>query len=113
VKIPLDESASTTLDAAGNGQVTLGPYRHTELWDVRHVAVEVQPVPPATLPTLVPEARVFARGSQIGGTYTGSLDDTECSVTLMAGHQVIVQWSGGDPGALARADITGIKTTPG
>ncbi|OFV82830.1 MAG: hypothetical protein A2Y78_10160 [Acidobacteria bacterium RBG_13_68_16] len=113
MKIPLGESASTTLDAAGDGQVILGPYRHTERWHVDHVAVAVDPVPPATIPMLVPEARVFARGSQIGGTYTGSLDDTECSVDLMAGHQVIVQWTGGDPGALARADITGTKTIPG
>lgn len=101
-------SAFTTLDGAGNGTVQLGPQRVREHWQVENVGVSVE--------TAIAEAQCSVNvgsppanpGNFFGQTATGSTGDT-CAVgeDIVTGQLVMVQWTGGDPGAIATATIYG------
>lgn len=117
MNIPFTTSATCVLDAAGAGQVRIGPMHSAETWAVRRVAVRVAPVPPATAPVLEPEARVY-RGAavdemMVDGTYTGSTNSTGVDLQMMPGDVITVAWVYGDPGATATATVSGTKTVPG
>jgi hypothetical protein len=56
----------------------------------------------------MPEARLYSpSGVLLGGTYTGSQDTTDVSITLRFGAQLRVEWTGGDPGARATVSVSG------
>lgn len=104
-------SVFTTLDGSGNGSVQIGPQRTREHWQIEAVGVSVS--------TQVAEAQCSVNvgsppanpGNFFGQTATGSTGDT-CSVTtdIVVGQLVMVQWKGGDPGAIATATIYGTFT---
>jgi hypothetical protein len=106
------QTAQTVLDGSGNGQVSLGPQRVKEHWQVSSVGVNVS--------TMVNEAQCSAFvgvpgglfGQFYGQTFTGSTGDT-CGmgeIDLQPGQVVTAVWKGGDPGATAYMSVFGTYT---
>ena|ERR1700761_4645047 len=104
--IPLDQYGSVTLDANGQGTVTLGPAKPNERWEIQSVAVSV------SSNTNEPMAKCYrdivSQTALIGGTYSGSFDyDSAFNYTVFPGRKLVVQWTGGDIGATASVRISG------
>jgi hypothetical protein len=100
---PLTETYTTVLDGSGNGSVTFGPNRSRQKWSPP-LTVAVQ----TSTSNLIPVARVTMGNLKLGSTYTGSDDSDDFpAVTVLPGQKITVTWSGGDPGAVATATITG------
>lgn len=100
--LPLDVSATVTLDASGNGTVKLGPTSTRQTWHVTNAAVQV------SSNTLEPTANLYQNGlaSKLGGTYTGSNDSSDLDVTVRGGFIMCV-WTTGDAGAKATLFLQG------
>jgi hypothetical protein len=105
------QTANVVLDVNGNGQVSLGPMRPREHWQLTGAGVSVS--------TNVKEARcaIYA-GPQIaastffGQTYTGSTGDT-CGLgglDIQSGMMVFAKWTGGDAGSTATLTVYGTYT---
>jgi hypothetical protein len=102
VPFDLEEDARVVLDASGNGSVVLGPKRMRQVWKVTSLSVATNSV------TDEPIATVYGpMGTTLGGTYSGSKDTTDLNVTLPYGSRIKVQWTNGDPGAIAIASVQG------
>lgn len=103
--LPLDVSATVTLNASGAGTVRLGPRSLLQVWNVTNCAVKV------SSNTLEPVATVYLGnaqpGNQLDATQSGSLDSTNLDVTLRSGNVITVAWTGGDAGAVATASLYG------
>jgi hypothetical protein len=110
-------SVSVLLNGSGNGSVSIGPQRVREHWQVQSVAVSVAFPANQDKPTNESKCAVnvgsppATPGNFYGQTPTGSTGDT-CSVgtEILTGQLIIVTWTGGDPGELATAVITGTYT---
>jgi hypothetical protein len=102
----LDQSASVKLDAQGNGTVAL--YCPTlETWTVTRTAVSTTTnVLEATAVTYVGQV---SPGSQLSGTYSGSLDSSDEQQQINPGQSLLCVWTGGDPGATATLSIFGTR----
>lgn len=106
---PLTISASVTLDASGNGTVTLGPgsSRGPATWRVDGVIL--QTTRPGKAP--IPRAQVYldeAIPAQSQGlSYDGSFTQGRCSLTLTRGQQLLCVWTGGQAGDVATMTLTG------
>lgn len=105
----LDASGSITLDGSGNGTVRLAPAG--EKWEVRRTRVECS--------TSTTEAVVRLYRNQVApryvidGTESGSTGDTSDTVYFLEdGVGVIVEWTGGDPGATATVTLSGWRSNP-
>jgi hypothetical protein len=107
---PQSYSVSITLNASGNGTVTLGPQIAKEHWQVASATVSVS--------TNVKESQcsVFLGTTPVsstlyGQTETGSTGDT-CTIgqDIQSGQLVIAQWTGGDVGSVATMTLTGERT---
>lgn len=98
----LDENRSVILDAAGNGTVKIGPASLNVRWQVTGASVQV------TTNVKEPTANLYqgARGSFLGGTYTGSNDSTDLDVEL-SNSSIVCEWLGGDAGARATLFLRG------
>lgn len=110
--LPLDESASIQLDGSGNGAVTIGPAYSYQVWTPTQINVQV------SSNTSEPVFKYY-RGRSIGltnflgGTYTGSNDQSDISgQILQAGDVFLCVWTGGDPGAFASVSLNGTKEIP-
>ena len=106
----LDVTASTVLDANGNGHVVFQPSSNRVSWHAASCAVKV------SSNTLEPTADAYlgsATGTHLAGTYTGSNDSTDLNVDLWPGQQITVTWTGGDVGATASASLYGTTSTWG
>lgn len=97
-------SASTTLDAAGSGSVRIAPNGRD--WAIRYLTVRTS--------TNVLEANASLYENYIGAdylidaTFTGSSGDTtDTVIPVLDGYAVVVEWTGGDPGAVATVTYTG------
>jgi hypothetical protein len=105
MKTPLYESGRGTANASGVATVTIGPRRAFEKWQVTRVAVQ------STSSVLVPTCRLY-RGAAVAsrlidGTYTGTLDSTDLSLTLQSGEDLVAEWSGCDVGATCTVTVDG------
>jgi len=102
--IPLDEPASVVLDGSGNGEVTIGPTRSRQVWNVTSVAVRTV----QDDPTNEAQCRIFVNGRYRAGTFSGSSgDDTDLTVRLGRNNKITAQWTGGDAGVRAEMLLTG------
>lgn len=102
--IPLDFPASVTLDASGNGEVTVGPTRSRQVWNVTTVAVRTV----QQTPTNEAQCKIFVNGQYRAGTFSGSSgDDTDLAVTLGRNNKITAQWTGGDAGVVAELTLGG------
>lgn len=105
----LEETLTVVLDATGAGSVVFQPRSSRVRWDVSSCSVTVTPN------VLEPEANVYLgsrTGLNLGGTFAGSNDTCTMpdNTTVYPGQQITVVWTGGDVGAVARADLYGSLT---
>lgn len=101
--LPLDEYANVTLNASGAGQVTFSTPSGRVTWVVEGVSVSV------SSNTNEPTAVLYHNGlaGMIAGTSTGSNDSIGgLNLTVRNGF-LMIQWLGGDAGAIASAHLTG------
>jgi len=110
--VPLNESGSVTLDGSGNGTVRIGPANQFQTWVVSTISTVVssnanEPVFKAYRGN-TPDQSAF-----IDGTFTGSSDSTNVSLTLYPGMKITGVWKGGDPGATATMTLIGDNQVPG
>lgn len=98
--LPLRESDSTTVDSSGRARAVVQPSQAFERWNVRRITVQ------NTGTTLVPFCRVYRANESLSGlvdgTFTGTMDSSECDILLMPGEGLIAVWEGesvGDAGA--------------
>lgn len=111
--LPLADSASVTLDGAGNGTARIGPAAHGVLWRPTVASVKVSTA------TRSPQCRIYVGDSAtdanfVDGTYTGNQNSTSnlAGQEIRLGQYVIAVWAGGDAGAEATVSISGTKDIP-
>ncbi|HEY1699196.1 MAG TPA: hypothetical protein VGG75_05695 [Trebonia sp.] len=113
--VGLNESATVTLDASGNGTASVGPSGQGETWTPAYVHVKTNQAASA----IASEAQcIVYTGPQAtdqyyaDGTLSGSTGDTTDVVgayQLGKGDYVWAKWVGGDPGAEGIVRVTGTK----
>lgn len=104
--LPLNESVSVALDGSGNGTVRLGPSNASQQWVPSNLACSV--TSNTSEPIFVAYNGSVSNANRIGGTYTGSNDNTDVNgVTLYPGSVVTGVWTNGDPGATATMSLQG------
>lgn len=111
MRVPLNESVLVTLDGSGNGTVKAGPISGRETWYPANAHVCT------TASDITNEAvcQVYAGDQAIkanfrDNTFTGSSGDSTGKVSadvLRCGQYVWAVWTGGDPGAVMRLNVTG------
>lgn len=109
----LDESASVTLDANGNGTVQLGPRIVREHWKPNNVAVSASTyTKDAQCQTFMGTSIVAAE--LISTSQTGSSGDNcgMSDIDMQPGTLLISRWTGGDVGATATMHVTGTRVRP-
>lgn len=110
-QISLNTGGTITLDANGGGQVALGPNIPGVAWNVTTVATSGSSM--TNIPTLQVYSPVVAPNYLLGGTYSGTLDSDDISITVWYGQQIVGVYAGGDPGASATLSINGTASVPG
>ena len=108
--LPLNESASVTLDSNGNGTVSLGPYGPNESWTPTNVSVI------CSSNTLESNCAIYV-GPNVAPQYfkdltiDGSSGDAtdRANILIRNGNFVWAVWSGGDVGATATLNVDGTK----
>lgn len=114
-QVPLNESASVTLDGSGNGTLAMKPLGGGETWQPGLVAVKCS--------TNASEAqcRIYIGPSPsdqyfVGSTLSGSTGDSTDQVSGYAvdthGSTLWAVWEGGDPGAQATMQVNGTEQIP-
>lgn len=111
---PLQASASVTLNAAGGGQVGLGPgspgQSSANRWEVDNVVWQTTRPGIAPVPTIqIYLASVTPAQSQVVD-YDGSFGSASGSVTVPNGLQLFAVWTGGQAGDVATLTATGTKS---
>lgn len=106
----LSVTAQVTLDASGNGSVTLGPGiapdRSSLRWTVLGVVVETSR--PGQPP--IPRVQVTDQlGRSVGLSYDGSFDQGPANEPLNRGDYLTTTWTGGLPGDVATVTMNGTK----
>jgi hypothetical protein len=106
----LPGAATVVLDGSGGGKVKLGPAGAREVWDPDSASVSVS--------SNVKEAqcRIYVGDSPVpasfrDGTLSGSTGDSSGRVggPVKVGWFVWAVWSGGDAGAVATLNVTGMR----
>jgi|ERR1700750_1060424 len=110
--IPLEKFAQVTLDASGNGTVSLGPAKFNESWQIDTVSTSVSTNVGAGGIIQEPQFAAYrdnvSQSALIGGTYSGSFDyDNAFNYTVYSGRLIAFQWTGGVPGATASVHLYG------
>lgn len=106
----LTEFGTVTLDANGNGQVSLGPQVVRERWNPAQATVS------ASTNALEARCAIYlgianVAGLLLGQTATGSSGDTYGfgAFEMQPGQSIVAVWEGGDPGAVATIALMGEK----
>ena len=105
--MPLNEGVSVTLDANGNGTVFIGPQLAFQRWKPSNAACSVSSN--TKEPTFyLYNGRTTDQSRRVGGTWTGSNDQTDLNgIVLYPGSVLTGVWAGGDAGATATLSLTG------
>ncbi len=109
----LHQGGSVTLDANGNGTVTLIPYNANQRWEVTQINVSTSQAPTA-IP--VPTAEVFvntslSRVNSRGASWSGNQDTYEGLVKVGPCDTLNVVFSAGIPGTVASVTVEGTYYT--
>jgi len=112
--VTLSQSAVVTLDGTGSGTARTGPLSARETWQPEVVAVKTNQL----AITSEAQCKIYAGPDTsdtyyVDGTLSGSTGDSTSNIAgqrVACGEQVWAVWSGGDPGAQARVNVTGTKT---
>jgi hypothetical protein len=108
----LDQTGIVTLDATGAGTTQLSPGGAREKWTVNFVAVNTTVVTPnsTNVPTMIMYRSAAVAGNQLGGTFSANMDtDSTDTYALNMNEPIVFVWSGGDPGAVGKVHIEGIR----
>jgi hypothetical protein len=104
--IPRDKSV--TLDSNGNGNVDFSIDNTNVRWVIDLVSVETNQAANSTpVPTCVFRLNDPVTGKFLGGTQSGALDTGNGRAILFTGDTLYAVWSGGIPGSIATATISG------
>lgn len=106
----LTASGQVTLDASGNGSVTVGPGiapdRSSLRWNITGVVVRTSR--PGAPP--IPRVRVTDQlGRDEGLSYDGSFDQGAADIALRRGEFITATWAGGQAGDVATLTVSGTK----
>lgn len=108
----LNESASVTLDASGNGTATIGPNtaKGPATWTVSGVILTTSR--PGVAP--IPRCAVYLDQTNASGlqgiSYDGSFNQGAASdLEMSRGQNLIAVWTGGAAGDTANITVTGTK----
>lgn len=107
--VPLNSSATVTLDSTGGGTARVGPLSAREVWspDNAHVSVSSN-ANEAQCAIYMGDAAIQANFRD--ATFSGSSGDSSDRInadTVKVGMYVWAVWSGGDAGARATLTVTG------
>jgi len=111
----LNESASITLDGAGNGTLKMVPYGGGLTWLPSVVSVK------ASTAAAEASCRIYIGPSPtdqwfVDGTLSGSTGDSTDQVEGRSvdshGNSLWAVWAGGDPGAAATMTVAGTEQRP-
>ena len=104
-------SVNVILDGSGNGQVSLGPQRAREHWQVSSIGVKVATNVKEALCSAYVGSFGALQSQFFGSSFTGSTGDT-CNIDedLQPGQLVTAVWTGGDAGANATMTVYGTYT---
>jgi hypothetical protein len=112
----LTATASTVLDANGNGTAQGGPTSPGTVWLPAIASVncnEAEVINEAACKTYA--GAFVSSGTFVDGTLSGSSGDSTQNIagrTIYPGQYVFAVWTGGDPGALAVLNVTGTRQVP-
>lgn len=109
MSVPLNTGGSVTLDALGNGTVILTPNSGPPTWNVTKVTVFTSRPGLAPVPRFTLYLGDTVPNDVLGITYDGSFDESDLSVSVTRGQNLIGVWSGGQSGDLATMSIYGEK----
>lgn len=104
----LTRDSSVALNAAGVGEVELGPVPPNQIWLISRMTVFVTGT---TVP--MPSCSVYdgpaSPGNLVDATWTGAQDvsDFGTPYVLEANESLLFRWEGGTPGAIATARLVG------
>jgi hypothetical protein len=107
-KFPVFTSASVVCDANGAGTVRIGPNTYGHTWEIHLVSI--------TNTSVVNQSQFFlylgaaSPSLQIGGSWSGNLDQNSDTITLRFGDQLVGVWSGADAGSTSMMLISGTGT---
>jgi len=113
--LPLSTSGRVTLNAAGHGQIVLGPGMPGEFWEISLVVVTTTQASSdsVNVPTVTLYRNYVGPGQQIGGTFSGVMDTGSGSITLAGGEKIVAVWDGADANQTGTITITGNDNFPG
>lgn len=103
----LDTSAQVTLDASGNGSVSLAP-KSFRTWQVTTINVRTSQ---GVTDTPVPQCTVYlgsiGDGQIIAQTWMGNRSTAGGNLLVQPSQPLIVEWSNGVPGSVATVSLYG------
>lgn len=107
-RVDLTRGARVILDAAGDGEIRIGPERYgRQTWYITTVILKTSR--PGKAP--IPRAEVWQdtqdENGQKGLTYDGSFASGSCDITLTRGQEIICRWTGGQSGDIAYLTVAG------
>lgn len=107
----LDERRSVTLDASGNGTITIAPGGARERWEINLITVNTTNVPALStnVPSLVIYRAAAIPGNQLGGTFNALLDTNTDEFLLNMNEGMVFVFSLGDVGSLGTVHIEGVR----
>lgn len=104
----IPRTASVTLDASGAGAVAFNVDNTNQRWIIDTVAVQTsQAANTAPVPQAIAYRNSIDRQGFAGGTMTGNLDTAQGRMILYPDDTLYVAWTGGIPGTIATATVSG------
>lgn len=101
-------TGQVTLDGTGAGTVELAIDNTNQRWLVDYVTVQTNQAAGATpVPRCLTYQNVVSQQGFIGGTNNGAMDTAQGRIVMYPDDVVKFVWSGGIPGSVATATISG------
>ena len=109
--IALSQTAIVTLNADGNGTVTLGPSVPGTQWQPSTGVISVSSNNSGATQFACYQGFI-SDATFLGGSLSGASDTCTFDLTLWPGQTIVGVWSGGDSGATAVLSIYGQQVIP-
>lgn len=106
----LDKDGKVTLDASGNGTVTLQP-EGFRTWRVTVINVRTTQ---GVTATPIPQCTVYlgskGDGQIVAQTYMGNRSTATGDITVQPSQPLLIEWTNGVPGTVATASLYGTQS---
>lgn len=103
----LDTYKTITLDAAGNGEVRIGPEAF-RTWTITHLNVRTSQGPTVTpIPQVTVYLGAVTDGNILAQSWNGSRSTAYGSTVVQPSQPLIVRWENGVPGSTATVSVYG------